>query len=64
MSTKAGSQQFIDLLLAAMLDAAIELKLTQLQTTITPPGGQPQLVRIVVIPEQMQFRLDGKGNKS
>lgn len=57
-------KEFLDLLHAAMLDAATELELTQLQATITPPGGQPQTVRIIVIPEQMQFRLDGKGAKS
>ena len=55
--------QFLDLLIAAMLDAATELKLTQLQTTITPEGCSPQIVRVVVIPEQMQFHLDGKGNR-
>ncbi len=55
---------FMDLLVAAMLDAAMELKLTQLQTTITPPGSSPQIVRVIVIPEQMQFKMDAKGQRT
>lgn len=55
--------QFLDLLLAAMMDAAIEMKLTQLQTTITADDAGPQIVRIIVVPEKMQFDFDGQGNR-
>lgn len=45
---------FLDLLIAAMYDAALERKLTQLQTTITPEGtSKAKIIRIVVIPEEM-----------
>lgn len=57
---------FIDLILAGMLDAAVEMKLTQFQTTITPEKtGRPTLVRIIVVPEVMQFQsVDPKGLKT
>lgn len=45
---------FLDLLVAAMTDAATTGHLTQIQTTITPIGSNmPKLVRIVVVPEEM-----------
>lgn len=45
---------FLNLLIAAMSDAAVEGKITQLQTTITPEGTtKAKLVRIVVMPEEM-----------
>ena len=44
---------FIDLLVAAMTDAAVGGKLTQLQSVITPEGHPRSVVRIVVIPENM-----------
>lgn len=47
--------EFTSLLIAAMLDAAVEGKCTQMQTTITPPGKSPKLVRIVVVPEELDF---------
>jgi hypothetical protein len=50
-----NAKEFIDLLAAAMCDAAIEGKCTQLQTTIRPPGRALALVRIVVVPEQLDF---------
>lgn len=49
---------FIELLLAAMKDAALEFKLTQLQTQFDPTEtgkGKLHTVRIIVIPEKMQF---------
>lgn len=47
-------EAFLDLLIAAMMDAALERKLTQLQTTITPEGKtKAKIIRIVVIPEEM-----------
>jgi hypothetical protein len=47
---------FFDLLIAAMKDAALEMKLTQFQTTIDPDGKGMRLVRIVVVPEEMEYR--------
>lgn len=45
---------FLDMLIAAMTDAAVEGKTSQLQTTITPEGAtKPKLVRIIVVPEEM-----------
>lgn len=45
---------FLDMLRAAMLDAAIERKMTQLKTTITPPGrAKAELIRIIIVPETM-----------
>lgn len=47
---------FGKLLLAAMDDAAIDLKLTQLQTQFVPKGKKEMVVvRIIVIPEKLQF---------
>jgi len=48
-------EAFLNLLLAAMADAAKERKLTQLKTTIDPDGKGPKTVRIVVIPEEMDY---------
>ena len=54
-------EAFLELLIAAMKDAAIEMKLTQLQTQIDPDGKGIKLVRIIVVPEEMQWkRPDGK----
>ncbi len=51
-------EAFGDMLLAAMKDAAIERKLTQLKASITPDGiGYPKYVRIIVIPEEMDFNF-------
>lgn len=57
---------FGDLLIAAMKDAAIEGKLTQLKATITPEEtGRVTFVRIVIIPEAMEFMsADPKGFSS
>lgn len=47
---------FIGLMVAAMKDAAIEKKMTQFKTTITPEGtGQPVFVRIIIVPEAMEI---------
>lgn len=48
-------QAFIDLLIAAMKDAAISMSLTQLKTQIDPDGKGIRHVRIIVVPEQMQY---------
>lgn len=51
-------EAFLELLLAAMKDAALEGKLTQLQTQIDPTQtgkGKLHLVRLIVVPERMQW---------
>lgn len=65
MTDEKRAETFTDLLLAAMKDAAIEMKLTQFKTTITPEKtGKTMLVRIIVVPEAMQFEsVDPKGFK-
>lgn len=55
MSDARRAQEFIDLLAAAMADAADEGKLCQLQTTVTPPSGRAKLVRIIIVPEEMDL---------
>lgn len=59
METPTNPQEaFMELLIAAMCDAAVEKKLTQLQTTITPPGRKhAKIVRIIVIPEDMTYNF-------
>lgn len=50
------SQAFLDMLLAAMKDAAIEKKLTQLQLQFDPSEtgkGALKRVRVIVIPEEL-----------
>jgi hypothetical protein len=49
-------EAFLDLLIAAMKDAALERKLSQLQTQINADGKGLKVVRIVVIPEEMDHR--------
>lgn len=46
---------FLNMLVAAMADAAVEKKLTQLKTTIDPDGKGARTVRIIVVPEQMEY---------
>lgn len=54
------AEVFGDLLLAAMKDAAIERKLTQLKTTITPQEtGRATLIRIIIVPETMDVEWPG-----
>lgn len=52
----AAQDAFLNLLIAALTDAALEMKLCQLQTTIDPDGKGPRLVRIIVVPEAMEYR--------
>lgn len=55
MSQYPQGDAFLTLLLAAMDDAALEGKLTQLQTQFVPKGKQQlEVVRIIVIPEKLQ----------
>lgn len=50
-------EAFLDLLIAAMKDACLELKLTQLQTQLDPDGsGKLRKVRIIVVPELMEHQ--------
>lgn len=54
-------EAFLDLLLAAMKDAALSRKLTQLQTQFDPtegtvPGAKLKVVRIVVIPDELDHQ--------
>jgi hypothetical protein len=47
---------FLDLLVAAMKDAAIERKLSQLKIQLeAEPGKGLKRVRVIVIPEEMDF---------
>lgn len=49
---------FINMLLAGMEDAAVNMKLTQLKTTITPEGKtKPETIRIIIIPEKMEWEF-------
>jgi hypothetical protein len=48
-------EAFLDVLIAAMKDAATERKLSQIQTTISPDGKKAKLVRLIIIPEEMDF---------
>ncbi len=47
--------EFLAMLIASMHDAATSGQCTQLQTTITPTGHRPTLVRLIVVPEEMEF---------
>lgn len=46
-------EAFLDMLIAAMKDASLNAKLTQLQTTIDPDGKGTRIVRIIIVPEKM-----------
>lgn len=48
-------EAFLDLLIAAMTDAAKEKKLTQLQTSIGE-GKERKTVRLIVIPEELEYQ--------
>ena len=50
----AAQDAFLNMLMAAMMDAAVEQKMTQLKTTIDPDGKGPKRVRIIVVPEDME----------
>jgi hypothetical protein len=49
----SAADGFLDLLIAAMSDAAVNGKLTQLKTQIDADGKGLKLIRLVVIPERM-----------
>lgn len=52
---KPEQQAFVDLLIAAMHDAALEGELTQLQTQFQPDGRKEMhTVRIIVVPEKLK----------
>lgn len=52
---------FLDLLLAAMKDAALTMSLTQMKTQIDPDGRGLRYVRIIVVPEAMEYgHADGR----
>lgn len=58
--TDDATSNFLNLLLAAMTDAALERKLTQLQTSLVPPGTtKEKVVRIIIIPEEMDYIMGG-----
>lgn len=46
---------FMNLLYAAMKDAALELKLTQLFAQLDPDGKGIKKIRVIVVPEEMEF---------
>lgn len=49
-------EAFLDLLIAAMKDAAGEQKMTQIKATIeSPKSGILKFVRIVVMPEELEY---------
>lgn len=59
MSTEDQKKEmFLNFIVAAMLDAAVEMKLTQLKSTIIPPGAtKEKLVRIIIVPEMMEHEF-------
>ncbi len=62
---KSRAEAFGDFLFAAMQDAAVERKLTQLKTEITPEKtGKRTVIRIIVVPESMDVEWpQGLGSK-
>jgi hypothetical protein len=49
-------EAFLDMLVAAMKDAVLEAKITQLKTALDARGdGKLEHVRIVVLPERMDY---------
>lgn len=56
MGQQEQAQAFETLIIAGMMDAAIERKLTQLKAVITPPNHtRPIQVRIIIVPESMDI---------
>jgi hypothetical protein len=51
-------QAFLEMLVAMMSDAAVEGKISQCQSTIDPDGKGVRVVRIVVMPEKMDYTFD------
>jgi hypothetical protein len=56
MEKRNPQEVFLDLLIAAMLDAAEELKLTQLQTQLQTSKRGMRIVRVIIVPEEMEYR--------
>lgn len=50
-------EAFLELLIAAMSDAAVSGSLTQLKTTIDPDGKGVHIIRLIVVPEKMAFEF-------
>lgn len=50
-------EAFLDVLVAAMKDAALERKITQLKTQLDPNGKGVKRIRIIVVPEEMDFEF-------
>ena len=50
-------EAFLELLIAAMKDAALGDRISQLKTSIDPDGKGIRYVRIVVIPEDMRINF-------
>ena len=50
-------ETFLDLLIAAMKDAVLERKMTQLQAQLDPTesNGPLKKVRIIVVPEELDY---------
>jgi len=51
-------EAFLDMLVAAMMDAAVEKKLSQIVTQLDPSGtgsGPLKKVRIIIVPEEQQY---------
>ena len=46
------------MLVAMMSDAAVEGKISQCQTTIDPDGKGVRIVRIVIMPEKMDYSFN------
>jgi hypothetical protein len=55
---KNPQEAFLELLIAAMQDAAVNKKLTQLQTQLDPTEtgrGPLKRIRIIVVPDELDF---------
>lgn len=57
---KDPNQTFLDLLSAAMLDAATSSKMSQLQLTVGVPGTiKGKVVRVIIVPDDMDYLMGG-----
>lgn len=56
---ESQGEVFIDMVIAGMLSAAAERKLTQFKCKITPEGMREQNVRIIIVPETMDAEWPG-----
>lgn len=55
--TMSPQEAFLNVLVAAMKDAAQEKKLCQIQSTMDDGKGGTKIVRIIIIPEEMEYRF-------